>query len=159
MDFTIRPATAEDAAALAGLNAEVQALHAAADPRTYKPADPAAARVVFASWFAEPDFRGLLALAGGAPAGYLLARIVRREENVFSYERRYLYIDQMCVGRAYQRKGCAQALMAAARELSRALGLHALALDVLALNARARRFYEKEGFVATRVMMRLDLGS
>jgi putative acetyltransferase len=53
------------------------------------------------------------------------------------------HLDQVCVAVPFKGAGLAKALMAEARRLSPA-GLH---LDVNAINTRAIRFYEREGFV------------
>jgi putative acetyltransferase len=55
------------------------------------------------------------------------------------------HLDQICVRRDLKGHGVAQALMAEVKRLSPA-GVH---LDVNAMNARAIRFYEREGFVKT----------
>jgi putative acetyltransferase len=52
------------------------------------------------------------------------------------------HLDQICVRRGLKGAGVAGALMAEAKRLSPA-GVH---LDVNATNARAIRFYEREGF-------------
>ncbi|MBL1256151.1 GNAT family N-acetyltransferase [Methylocystis sp. Sn-Cys] len=52
------------------------------------------------------------------------------------------WLDQICVGPAYQGDGYADALMAAARALSQGV----IRLDVNADNMRAIRFYERRGF-------------
>lgn len=53
------------------------------------------------------------------------------------------YLDQLCVALAHQGSGAARALLAEAKR--RAPGV--VTLKVNADNARARRFYEREGFV------------
>jgi putative acetyltransferase len=55
------------------------------------------------------------------------------------------HLDQFCVRRDLKGAGVAAALMAETKRLSPA-GVH---LDVNALNQRAIRFYEREGFVKT----------
>jgi putative acetyltransferase len=55
------------------------------------------------------------------------------------------HLDQFCVRRELKGRGVAPALMAEVKRLSPA-GIH---LTVNAMNARAIRFYEREGFVKT----------
>lgn len=153
MAFTIEQATPEDAATVAALNADVQQLHADALPRIYKQPDSAAATQVFAEWLAQTDITCYIAYADGEPAGYILLRAVRRDENPFTYARDVLYIDQMSVAASYRGAGCAHLLMEEARALARDTGVREIGLDVLAFNERARRFYEKEGFHAYRTVM------
>jgi putative acetyltransferase len=52
------------------------------------------------------------------------------------------YLDQLCVAPGERGSGLAAALLAEAKRLSRGL----VELDVNEANARARRFYEREGF-------------
>jgi putative acetyltransferase len=54
-------------------------------------------------------------------------------------------LDQICVGITWKGRGVAEALMAEARRLSP----NEIRLDVNAMNHRAIRFYEQEGFVKT----------
>jgi putative acetyltransferase len=54
-------------------------------------------------------------------------------------------LDQICVGITWKGRGLAEALMAEARRLSP----REIRLDVNAMNHRAIRFYEREGFVKT----------
>ena len=54
-------------------------------------------------------------------------------------------LDQICVARTLKGSGVAEALLTEARRLSPTR----IILDVNVLNARAIRFYEKQGFVKT----------
>jgi putative acetyltransferase len=71
--------------------------------------------------------------ADGAMAGFILHKA---DEG---------HLDQLCVRRDRKGRGVAPALMAEAKRLSPD-GVH---LDVNAMNLRAIRFYEREGFVKT----------
>jgi len=93
-------------------------------------------------WFAEHiaawlDGGGAIRLAvddeRGALAGFILI------------SPRTGLLDQICVARSLKGSGVAEALMAEARRLSPAC----IVLDVNVLNARAIRFYEKQGFLKT----------
>ncbi len=71
--------------------------------------------------------------ANGSMAGFILINT------------RTTLLDQICVDIAWKGRGVAEALMAEARRLSP----HEIRLDVNAMNHRAIRFYEQEGFVKT----------
>jgi ribosomal protein S18 acetylase RimI-like enzyme len=60
-----------------------------------------------------------------------------------------LYIDALATAEAFRRRGVATALLAAADERARSLGLARLALDTTAANAPARALYEGAGFRLT----------
>jgi ribosomal protein S18 acetylase RimI-like enzyme len=57
-----------------------------------------------------------------------------------------LYIDGLTTDARFRRRGVASALLGAADERARALGLASVALDTAASNAAARALYEGAGF-------------
>jgi ribosomal protein S18 acetylase RimI-like enzyme len=61
-----------------------------------------------------------------------------------------LYIDALATDERFRRRGVATALLGAADERARALGLMRLALDTAASNSAARALYEGAGFRLTR---------
>jgi putative acetyltransferase len=86
-----------------------------------------------ANWLAKGGSRIGAFGAGGELAGFMLL------------DQRDGHLDQFCVRRDLKGSGVAEALMAEAKRLSPG-GVH---LDVNAMNARAIRFYEREGFQKT----------
>jgi shikimate dehydrogenase len=147
-NFTIRRATAEDAAALSALNAHVQDLHEAAVPQFFKPVSsttfPVALVVELLGYRPNVFF---LAELDGRPAGYLWAVVRRRSATESTYSQDAVHIEQMGVAPEFRGRGCGQQLMDAARELARSLEIHTVTLDVWRFNEEARRFYERQGFV------------
>ena len=95
MTTVVRGATSADAALVSALNADVQALHAAALPWWFKPAGPqsfppeAAATVI-----ANPDNIVLVAETDGAPSGYAYAEVVSRAETPWRYAYQMVYLHQ-----------------------------------------------------------------
>jgi hypothetical protein len=94
----IRRATIADARHVAQLNATVQALHAQARPEIFK------SPVVdddLVNWFGvlleKPDNHIFIAEFEGESVGYLLAMVIHRPENPFTYAMDYLLIDQLSV--------------------------------------------------------------
>ena len=59
-----------------------------------------------------------------------------------------LYIDALASDPLYRRRGVARALLAAAEEEARRLGLAALSLETVDTNSAARSLYESAGFSA-----------
>jgi ribosomal protein S18 acetylase RimI-like enzyme len=62
---------------------------------------------------------------------------------------RALYVDALATDGRFRRRGVATALLGAAEERARALGLTTLALDTTAANSGARALYEGFGFRLT----------
>jgi hypothetical protein len=102
---TVRPATEGDAALLLGLNREVQALHAAAEPGRFKPVVTDTAP--FVAMVNTPEAQTYIADVAGTPAGYVHIVVQRRPENPFTYAATIVHIDQIAVCSAYRRHGVA----------------------------------------------------
>ncbi|HET8628827.1 MAG TPA: GNAT family N-acetyltransferase [Thermomicrobiales bacterium] len=153
----IRRATADDAAVVALLNRHVQALHAAAWPAIFKPpADGDGRAAAFAALLADPDAAIFIAEVGGAPAGYVYARVERRPDNPFSYAGETLFVEHISVEPAYQRRGLGERLLGEAVALAREAGIPRVALAVWSFNDRARRFFAAQGFTAWQERLYLD---
>jgi ribosomal protein S18 acetylase RimI-like enzyme len=58
------------------------------------------------------------------------------------------YVDSLATDSRYRRRGAARALLGAAEQKARELGLSRIALDTELTNSRARPLYESEGYVA-----------
>lgn len=100
----------------------------------------------FAAWTADPD--SIVTIAehprGGAPIGYTLMTtpdfpIPTGERDI---ELRRIYTLPLAQG-----TGLGQALMARAVADAHSMDRHRLLLGVLGANTRARRFYERQGFI------------
>jgi len=145
--FELRPATPADAEALA-----LGAVDGVADYLTFAPpgwTGPAYGpeleytRVVLA----DPAYHCIVAEAGGRVVGQVTvvpaARAARPVEDSALGHLRNLYVDRSQWG-----SGLAAALMRAALEDARARGFVQLRLFVAEGQARARRFYERQGWRA-----------
>ncbi len=98
--------------------------------------------------FAAGGFADMWAVYGlgafwRAVALWLLSRDVDNE--------RFL-VDGLCVAPAAQGEGVGTALLSAICAEARGRGYHAVRLDVIDTNPRARALYEREGFVAMRTV-------
>lgn len=147
MDFTVREATAADAAAIASLNADVQALHAAALPQLFKPvtADALAASAV--EDMLDNQFNVVfIAHVGAEPAGYAYAELISRAETAQLRARQILYLHHISVRPAYRRRGVGSALVGSLRAAARELGAASLTLDIWMFNDDARAFFRRHGF-------------
>lgn len=115
----------------------------------YRPADLAAffARFTPTAWAAElaqPDLAIRLAEDGGTLVGFakISAPTLPVEPVGTAIELRQLYLDEVAKG-----TGAADALLGWAIERAVAAGAGELFLSVFVDNGRARRFYERHGFV------------
>jgi ribosomal protein S18 acetylase RimI-like enzyme len=145
----IRKAVEQDAATLRALNADVQALHAAALPWLFKPPgpdqfSPAAVRDLLA----DPDNRFFIAEVDGDAAGYAYAQIMEMPDTPFIYTHSRIYLHHISVKPGYRRHGVGSALVAAVREAAAEAGVKLIALDVWNFNEEARAFFRRHGFAA-----------
>ena len=147
MQTVVRRATADDAELISSLNADVQAIHAAALPWRFKPPGP--------ETFPPAAAAGLLANANNLvfianfdaePAGYLYAEVIRRAETTFHHGYEMLYLHHISVRPQHRRRGVGNALIAAVRAAGQELGIDLLALDVWTFNDGAGEFFRRHGF-------------
>jgi ribosomal protein S18 acetylase RimI-like enzyme len=143
----IRRANDSDAATISSLNADVQALHAAALPWRFKPPGaetfpPAAA----AALLANPDNLVFVAEVESVPVGYAYAEIMRRAETPFCYAYEMVYLHHISVRPAHRGRGIGETLLAAVRSAAAARDISLLTLDVWSFNKAARGFFRRCGF-------------
>jgi GNAT superfamily N-acetyltransferase len=146
MPVTVRPATSADAELLSSLNAEVQAMHAAALPWWFKPPEPAAYAPAMAGLVANPGNLVFVAEIDAAPAGYVYASVTRQADTPWRQACEMIYVHQIGVRAAHRRRGVGAALIAAVRAEAASRNVALLALDVWSFNAEARAFFQRQGF-------------
>ena len=155
----IRRAVAADVPMIAGLNGDVQRLHAEAHGALFKPAgDADAIAAWFAAALAKPAAHLLVGTVDGDMIGYVYGQIVQYQENPFRYPLAIGLIDQLSIRPAFQRRGYGEALLDALAAIFRDAGVSRMELSVWAFNDSARRFYARRGFATTQHRMSLDLG-
>ena len=149
MAILIRRALGQDAGTLASLNADVQAIHAAAMPWQFKPPGPDTfPPAAVAALLAQPENLVFIADFDGTAAGYAYAEIVRRPETPFSYALDMVYLHHISVRPAHRRRGVGGALIGAVRAAAIDVNITLVALDVWTFNEEARAFFRRHGFVA-----------
>jgi ribosomal protein S18 acetylase RimI-like enzyme len=154
----IRLATPNDAESIAALNAEVQQVHADALPHLFKPpSEETFPASLVRQLLAEPNTYIFIASENGAPVGYIYAQIIRRAETSLRYAWDRLYIHHLSVNQAAQRQGVGQSLIQAVVRVAKAHGIATIALDVWALNTKARSFFAAQGFTVYQETMWLHL--
>ncbi|WP_411282416.1 GNAT family N-acetyltransferase [Gemmatimonas sp.] len=146
-DLAIRHATAADAEALSTFAAHV--FHETFAPDN----DPVDIQVYLSDAFtpekqaaeiADPSCVCLLAVVGDAMAGYALLRADTTVSSVVG--NRSVELQRFYVDHAWHGQGIASQLMAACVEATRGRGGATMWLGVWERNARAIRFYLKQGF-------------
>ena len=146
MAIAVRRATATDAELVSALNADVQAIHAAALPWRFKSPGP--------NTFPPAEAAALIARSGhlvfigdvdGEPAGYAYAEVIRRPETAFHHAYASIYLHHISVKPSHRRRGVGQALLAAVRSAGQELGIDLLTADVWSFNADAQAFFRRHG--------------
>jgi GNAT superfamily N-acetyltransferase len=146
MPITVRSATSADAELLSSLNAEVQAIHAAALPWWFKPPEPGAGAPAMAGLVANPGNLVFVAEIDTAPAGYAYASVARHAETPWRRAYEMIYVHQIGVRAAFRRRGVGAALLGAVRAAAASRNVALLALDVWSFNADARAYFQSQGF-------------
>ena len=143
--FTLRRATPADAEALARGAVEAVADYAAFAPPGWRAPAPDHELADAHACLGDPEYRCIVAEAGGAIVGQVATlpagRAGRPVEEPGLAHLRNLFVDRPRWG-----SGLASALMDAAVEAARERGFDELRLFVAEGQARARRFYEREGW-------------
>ena len=150
----IRKANPDDIPTLSRLNVAVQRLHAEGQPDFFKmPEDENFAIPFFEMIMTNENTHIFILEDEGEALGYIVMRVIRREENPFMYARQQLYIDQITVESEQQGKGYGAALLEKSMALAEKLGLNRVVLDTWHFNTSAHRFFEKQGFETFELMM------
>lgn len=153
--IAIRRARDGDEALLLELNREVQALHAAGEPRLFKPMvtdlGPFMAQV------ADAETAVFIAEVRGEPAGYGVMKVMQRPDGPFGHAATFVYVDQMAVLSAFQRHGVGTALIEQAKALAAEAGTNQIILEVWNFNSGARDFYASQGFAPMKHRLRLEV--
>ena len=149
MAIIIRRVVEQDAAILGALNADVQAVHAAALPWLFKPPGPDTfSPGEVKRLLAEPENLVFIAEVDGTAAGYAYAEIQERPETPFVHAYVMVYLHHLSVRPAHRRHGVGSALIGAVRTAAAEAGIALVALDVWTFNDAARAFFRRHGFAA-----------
>ena len=111
---------------------------------------------MYREWLSGPDSFAFLAEEEGRLVGYVVGFY---DEPHFMWSTgRVGHIDSFYVLPALRGRGVGRLLMEAAYTEMRQAGASTVALEMVANNDVARRFYEREGFTTTFVQMHRRLG-
>ena len=147
MDFTLRPATPEDAAAISVLFRQSfrDTFGGNYPPHELEEFLQHSDAALYARVLENRDNLLLVGEQDGAMTGFCL--LGPQPELPVESDRRWWVLRQLYLLEAAKGSGMAQAMLGWALEQSRARGMEELYLTVWIDNPRARRLYEKHGFV------------
>ena len=147
MAIVVRRAVTDDAALISSLNADVQAIHAAALPERFKgPGAETFPPSAAAGLLANPKNLVFVAEIDSEPAGYAYAEVIRRAESSFHHAYDSVYLHHISVRSAHRRCGVGKHLIEAVRAAGNELGISLMTLDVWSFNDDAREFFRRHGF-------------
>ena len=101
----------------------------------------------------DESYRIFVADEDGEVAGYIFTIIEETKDSGSLNDRKNLYIDDLCVDTAYQKRGVGTLLLNRARSEAKSLGCQSITLNVWELNDGARIFYEKAGFSVMKTVL------
>jgi GNAT superfamily N-acetyltransferase len=147
MDWSLRPATMADAEQLAASVSDGFASYRSFAPATWQPPPADRALVLMDEALARDDVWCLIAEVEGELAGHVAIRPAATAPYS-SDEPRLAHFWQLFVKPAWQGSGLAAELHREAVREAAERGFAAMRLYAAAGQARARRFYEREGWAA-----------
>jgi len=143
----IRQAVSIDSLLLSSLSMDVQRLHAEHRPDIFKlPQSEDFAVSFFDAMPADLTTRIFIAEEDGRALGYVLCKLIERQETPFMFAMRYLLVDQISVRPEAQGQGVGAALMKQAEAFAKELNVSRIQLDSWGFNTHAHTFFEKMGF-------------
>ena len=145
--MTVRPGSAADAEALIVTLAEGFDSFRAFAPPGWEPPDMEAETARMRTELAKPDTWVEVAEVGGAVAGHVAFMPARSHQRGHAMAEDVAHFWQLFVRREFWGAGVASRLMADAVAEARVQGYRAMRLFTPEGQARARRFYEREGWV------------
>ena len=153
----VRFAREEDLSRVNELRKEVNDLHVAGKPDTFKPGFSDELRDYIFDIFADPAKKIVVAELCGTVCGFAVLNHITRPETPFMYVRDYLDVDEFGVDRDFRRRGVASAMIRFIRDFAKEQGFRKLELNMWEFNRGALAFYEAAGFATYRRYMEMKL--
>lgn len=148
----VRDATSDDVDSQIELMAQVQSLHAQGRPDLFRPADGDALREFLLASLAEDSIVLIAEDPEGRALGYLLAEMTSRPDSPFLLAHTGVYVHHIAVDAGARRQRVGELLMDEIAERARQASASTLRLDSWSFNTEAHRFFEAQGFAASRVI-------
>lgn len=143
----IRKAKESDFDSLKERCLEVHSIHLQEHPDEFKELSTDDIRSYFCKAIADENQDFLVCCDEGKIVGYILTRVVDRQENPVQKARKYLFIDQIDVKHEYRRSGVGKLLIKSVRDIAKKRGLDLILLDVWNFNEDAVSFFRSQGFL------------
>jgi ribosomal protein S18 acetylase RimI-like enzyme len=157
-DYPLRRAGSADLDTFYGLFAQVQSIHAHAQPEFFRPPEKDEAfQQYFGGILGDPDQHLLFACLDDVEVGFVQYFLGLRPRSIFQSERRVGYIHGLVVDKQHRRTGCAAMLIEHVKEMARQENISLLGIDCWSFNDPARACFEKAGFKVTKEFMWLGL--
>ena len=146
----IRRAEQRDFAAVASLRRYLSRQESRARPEHFRTEPLGLTEAFFAAMLAERNVTTLVIESeSGAIAGYAIVWIGLNWGSDWTYPARVGYLREIAVDELFRRQGLGRELLAAAEAVAQREQAETLGLHVTAGNAKARAFYQAEGFGTT----------
>ena len=149
----IRRAAEADIDRLNELLYQVQRLHAEKRPDIFKPGAKKYTSQELEAIIANDMTPIFVHEEDGVVTGYAFCISQITKENEQLYERKVLYIDDLCVDKPYRRKHIGQKLYEYVLETARENGCDSVTLNVWRVNPSAEQFYRKMGMRPLKTTM------
>jgi ribosomal protein S18 acetylase RimI-like enzyme len=156
-EMTVRFAEERDLPAVNVLRREVNDLHVAGRPETFKPGfSPELENYLFEIW-RDPARCVVVAEEDGTVCGFAVLREIHKPEDPFKREDWFLDVDELGVAASHRRRGVGTALISFIRAYARERGFNRLELNMWEFNREALAFYETVGFSTYRRYLEIKL--
>lgn len=142
----IRPATVNDLDMLLVLNKEVQDIHVDMFPHVFKETASKELETWLRSQLEAKDVFVFAACENREVIGYVILKLITRAGNPFMHERKFAYIDHVCVTKLKRRGGIGKKLLEHAINYAKSQGYDRIELDVWTENSTAKSAFKKFGF-------------
>ena len=153
----IRFAKADELDAVNELRRQVNDLHVAGRPDTFKPGFCEELRNFIHTIWEDPQREIVVAELEGRIVGFAVLNHIVRPENPFMYERDFLDIDEFAVDKNHHRQGIASEMVRFIVEHAREKDYSRVELNMWEFNRNALAFYEAAGFTTYRRYMEIRL--
>lgn len=147
MTAVIRSAELGDVDVLTPLLGEVQDLHVANRPETFRELGADEIAEMLRASLEKPSTKVWVADVDGVARGYLTAVVRQIPQGPYSFERTWMELDSIGVHRAYRRQGMARSLVKAALAHAEGAGIREVELASWAFNQSAHEAFRNLAFV------------
>ena len=141
----VRKAEKKDISSILSLLDEVNEIHEKARPDIFKRGQKYHEKDVEA--LLEDKKVHILVAEEETVLGYAILFEEEQKEDELMKERRFLYLDDLCVDKKARGKGVGSLLLREAEKLARSLSYSKITLRVWSFNEKAIAFYQKEGYL------------